>query len=467
MSPEGKSLMSVTHLFARLFGRLSPKAGFTTLVVCALLVAGLHAPASASAAALSTASPSLLGGTGSTSDSTSTLGQALFRWPVSLRRWRGGGSTTDTTVPTVGVSSPGSNQSFPVGTVRFAGSAADGVGVASVKVSIQRRDDGLWYRSDGTWGSQAWHTASLGSTNSMSTSWWHDWTSTAAGAYTLVAQAVDTSGNTSTIKSVAFNATSGSTSPVQYGVGTMTIDLVDVSRGRSLPTTVYYPAQPGTSGSGAPAAMGRSFPLVVVGHGAQGTGGSAAQLHQFLVKSGYVIAAPTFPSGFQFTSMARDVSFVITEILARSGSSLAPLAGLVDAEHIGYIGTSMGGMVGLTLYQTAVRDLRIDAVVVKAGSAPSGTYSWAGGPALLMMHGDADTTVSYASGRAAFDQASRPKAFIRLAGVGHDLNVGSSKILQDAPLGFFGYFLQGQVDGLTRVQTSVANTSIASLDAQW
>jgi dienelactone hydrolase len=187
-------------------------------------------------------------------------------------------------------------------------------------------------------------------------------------------------------------------------------------------------------------------------------------LHRFLTEAGYVVAAPSFPTGFQFPNMARDVSAVITDLLARTSG---PVAGLVDGERVGYIGTSMGGMIGLSLYQSALRDPRIDAVVVKAGSAPSGTYAWAGGPPLLMLHGDADVTVTYASGQAAFVQAARPKAWIRLAGVGHDLNVGSSRILSDAPLGFFARYLRGQAGGLDTVRAAVAATPIATLDAQW
>src|SRR5687767_9799756 len=91
---------------------------------------------------------------------------------------------------------------------------------------------------------------------------------------------------------------------VRYGIGTMTLNLVDTQRNRTLTTTVNYPAAPGTSGTGIPAASG-SFPLVVAGHGSQGNGAGAANLHRFLTEAGYVVAAPTFPSGFDFPNMAK------------------------------------------------------------------------------------------------------------------------------------------------------------------
>jgi dienelactone hydrolase len=266
----------------------------------------------------------------------------------------------------------------------------------------------------------------------------------------------------------ASQATTGTTgiAAVRYGVGTMTLNLVDTSRNRSLPTTINYPAAPGTSGTGAPPAAG-PFPLVVAGHGSQGNGAGAANLHRYLTEAGYVVAAPTFPAGMDFPSMARDVSYVVTAMLNQSAGSSGTLAGLVNGDRIGYIGTSMGGMTGLTLSQTCCHDPRIDAVVSKIGKAPSGTYDWPGGAPLLMINGDADTTIRYQDALDTYHRAAAPKGLITLAGVGHDLNVGSSRILSDAPLAFFAYHLLGESDGLARVQAAVDASSIASLQYEW
>jgi len=249
-----------------------------------------------------------------------------------------------------------------------------------------------------------------------------------------------------------------------FGVGSLTLDLVDTARDRHLPTTVYYPAS--GSGPGATPACG-SFPLVVAGHGSQGTGASAASLHAFLTQAGYVLAAPTFPSGFDFRAMTGDVRFVITKVLQESAGTGMPLEGLIDRTSIGYIGTSMGGMIGLALYQSCCLDKRIDAVVSKIGMAPGGGYDWRAGPPLLMINGDADQTISYDAALQAYRDARRPKGMITLAGIGHDLNVGNDPILRDAPLGFFAFFLKERRHGLDKLRAAVDASAIASLRARW
>lgn len=82
---------------------------------------------------------------------------------------------------------------------------------------------------------------------------------------------------------------------------------------------------------------------------------------------------------------------------------------MIARKHVGYIGTSMGGMLGLALYQSCCLDPRIDATVSKIGMAPGGEYSWREGPPLLMINGDADQTISYGAALEAYHDAHRPK----------------------------------------------------------
>ena len=89
-----------------------------------------------------------------------------------------------------------------------------------------------------------------------------------------------------------------------YDVGTTTVQVH--SGGRTLETTVAYPAS--STGTGATPACGE-FPLVVVAHGSQGTGASAAALHTYLVRRGYLLASPTFPG--DITDAARDRKSVV------------------------------------------------------------------------------------------------------------------------------------------------------------
>lgn len=249
-----------------------------------------------------------------------------------------------------------------------------------------------------------------------------------------------------------------------YDVGTTTVTVR--SRGNELTTTVAYPA---TSDGVDAEPVCRASRLVVAGHGAQGDGAAAARLHQFLVQAGYVVAAPTFPQaaggGFDFAGNATDVSRTITKVRRLSaGDGL--LAGRVKKKRVGYIGTSMGGIIGLQLVDEDGRDKRIKAVVAKAGRF-YGTVEGKGGPGLLMINGNADTVISYDAARQNYREANRPKGFITLDGIGHDLNTGGDQILTQAPLGFFAHFLKGRKNGLKHVEKAAEDSKIASLVNRW
>ena len=376
----------------------------------------------------------------------------------------------DTTRPTASISTPVTNQVIASLTVPFVGSSSDNVGVRVVEISIRNRANNLYWHVDGTWGAIAYASTTLANPDAASSGWSSAWSAPFAGDFSIGVRARDIAGNVSTAISRNFTVAppgTGNCTPTTapYGLGTLTLDLVDAARGRSFETTVNYPSARGTSGENAPVACG-PFPMVVVGHGGSGTGASAAQLHRFLGQAGYVVVGPTFPAGFEYDELTRDVSFVITEMLARSAGSQLPLGGLIN-DRIGFIGTSKGGMIGLALYQASFIDPRIDAVVSKIGVAPNGTYDWPGGPALLMINGTADTTAPYSQAAQNYADAAAPKGMITLQGVDHTLNVGNNPILQEAPLGFFGYFLKDQPDGLTRIQNAVNGLAIASLQAAW
>ena len=248
-----------------------------------------------------------------------------------------------------------------------------------------------------------------------------------------------------------------------FDVGTTTVRVK--SRGRTLSTTVAYPAT--SNGEGATPVCRKSR-LVIAGHGSQGDGASAARLHSYLVQRGYVVAAPTFPnsSGYDFSGFATDVSRTITKVRKVSKNRKSVLHNGLKGK-VGYIGTSMGAIVGLELVDKGSRDPRINAVVAKAGAHFGRSFRTRGGPPLLMIHGDRDTTVTYADGRAAYGKAKRPKGFITLRGVDHGLNTGGDPIMTDASLGFFGRYVRGKRAGLTKVQRAVNNSDIASYTHHW
>jgi hypothetical protein len=251
-----------------------------------------------------------------------------------------------------------------------------------------------------------------------------------------------------------------------FGLGSLVLDLVDPTTERSLPTVVNYPAPADAAGPGAVPACGH-FPLLILGHGSALNGASAVAGHAFLTQRGYVLAGPTYPAGFDFHAYPGDVSFVLTRILAIAASEGSPLSGAIRTDRVGYIGTSLGGMIGLSLYQSCCLDPRIDAVVSKLGMAPNGTYSWRKGPPLLMINGDADPVIPYTQAVQTYEEAHRPKGLISLAGVGHGIDLGDDSVVRDATLGFFSFFLKGRRHGVERLIAAVDLSPVATLRAHW
>ncbi len=245
-----------------------------------------------------------------------------------------------------------------------------------------------------------------------------------------------------------------------FSIGSATVSTR--RSGHTLPITVNYPAA--SSGSGARPVCGK-FPLVIATHGAEGDGASAAALHTYLVRNGYVVAAPSFPSGLDINSHARDVSAVISKMLSVNRRGGERFAHHVKPTRVGVIGTSMGGMIGIALASRCCLDRRVDAVVAKAGMG-SGPFSRRG-PPVLMINGNDDDVITYSSARATYRRLKHPKGLITLNGIGHDLNVGSDPILSESSLGFFARYLRGSAAGLRRVVHAVADSSIATLQKNW
>jgi predicted dienelactone hydrolase len=205
-----------------------------------------------------------------------------------------------------------------------------------------------------------------------------------------------------------------------FAVGVRRLDL---ARGadRPLPTTVWYPAQGvpgGAARSGAAPASGR-FPLILLSHGLTGLPAYFAPVGARLAAAGFVVAAPAYPHTkqgaprFDVTDVVNqpaDASYVITQVLASDPAHIDPVA-------IAAAGHSAGGYTTTGLLSSA-RDPRLRAAIVVAGALLSGAYT---GPAtpVLFVHGDADQTVPYQNGRAAYDALPWPKAFLTMEGGDH------------------------------------------------
>jgi len=184
-------------------------------------------------------------------------------------------------------------------------------------------------------------------------------------------------------------------------------------------------------------AVGKAAPLLLLAHGFGGLPEKFDAFARTVASAGYLVAAPAFPltnenapGGHEqglsdFRNQPGDVSFVLTEILKANADPADPLYGRIDPQKIALLGHSLGGLTGLAATRKeCCRDTRIKAVVSVAPLVALfldqfGPDPIADGPPMLIIHGEADTTVPFQSSVDLYSQVDPPKVLIGLAGVGH------------------------------------------------
>ncbi len=105
-----------------------------------------------------------------------------------------GAAGPDTTAPTVAITVPTTNQVFPNAPITFSGTAADNVGVSTVRVAIKdtaRPAGSNWWRSNGTWGAYQTQNTTLGTPGGTNTTWSYNWTPPSTGSYSVLAEGLD------------------------------------------------------------------------------------------------------------------------------------------------------------------------------------------------------------------------------------------------------------------------------------
>ena len=226
---------------------------------------------------------------------------------------------------------------------------------------------------------------------------------------------------------------------------------------RPVTTYVRYPG----SGSG-------PWPLVVFGHGYAATPGIYAHLLRAWTLAGYVVAAPLFPLGnahapagpdeSDIVNQPRDMSFVISQLLAASASATSPLHGLVDPSHIAVAGQSDGAETAFAVaYDRPFRDLRVDAAVILSGAQLPGVafrFPHRAVP-LLATQGTADTINPPSYTYTFFRAAPRPKFLLTLPGAGHVLPYTTQEpqlgVVERVTIAFLDRYLkQGSLDGIAQ-----------------
>jgi dienelactone hydrolase len=266
-------------------------------------------------------------------------------------------------------------------------------------------------------------------------------------------------------------------------VATRVLDLRDASRptdptpatvasddvpGRSLPTTLWYPA----SGDG-------PFPVVVFSHGMGATPGSYTTLLSSWAAAGFVVAAPTFPLtsehsprlGTDVPNQPADVSFVLTAVLALNTTKGDPLRGRIDTADVAVAGHSAGAITTIGLLSPCCVDHRVTAAVVLAGSTLHfGADLARPGVPTLFVHGLTDPVLPIAEDRKVFASATAPAAFLQLTSGGHsgpydDPSDPAYDTVQATTTDFLQWALDGDPDALVKLRRDATADGVATLAA--
>jgi len=221
--------------------------------------------------------------------------------------------------------------------------------------------------------------------------------------------------------------------PPPYPVTLVQLPFIDPSRstaarggqpahpGRTLVTTIYVPTTP---------AVG-PFPLVLFAHGFNQSTVTYAGLLRTVAAGGYVVAAPDFPlTSTAFPGPAvrsdvlnepADVSFLITAI-SSAAAQPGPLQGQVAPGKAAVMGHSDGAVTAAAVaFNSCCVDARVGAAVVLSGAESQFRGSWFGhhSPALLVVHGDADTVNPLPSGQLLYAGSTGPAFLVTVNGGTH------------------------------------------------
>jgi fermentation-respiration switch protein FrsA (DUF1100 family) len=282
-----------------------------------------------------------------------------------------------------------------------------------------------------------------------------------------------------------------------FAVGIRTITFLDTSRTvrypgqppvpRKLVTVLRYPAQGPPSGTdvpgAAPALSSGPFPLVIFGHGFAVTPTPYAPLLQAWARAGYVVAAPIFPlenanapggpNESDLVNQPRDMSFVISRMLALARARTGSFSGLVAPREIAVTGQSDGGETALAVaYDRYFLDRRVGAAVILSGAEIPGVggFTFPGpSPPLLATQGTADTINPPSFTYAFFDIAPRPRFLLTLLGAPHLPPYTGQQpqlsIVERVSIAFLDRYLKHGQRGLTRMVAAGNVPGVATLQA--
>jgi fermentation-respiration switch protein FrsA (DUF1100 family) len=275
-------------------------------------------------------------------------------------------------------------------------------------------------------------------------------------------------------------ATAANAPREQFAVGLRRLDL---RRGnRPLPTTIWYPAlsEPGrTPPADADMALGR-FPLILFSHGLHALPEDYQPLVTHWAAAGFVVIAPAYPYTYRGTrrfdrldtrNQPADAAYVINQVARMDTTPGDAFAGRLETSRVCAAGHSAGGHTTSGMF-TVGRDPRLRCGVILAGAGldavgGDGRYRGPAAP-LLFVHGDKDSVVPYAKGRAAYDRVPWAKAFLTLRSVGHGeflspRGLGYPQMLATTT-DFLRWALYGDVTARQRLATDSWLPGVATLN---
>jgi fermentation-respiration switch protein FrsA (DUF1100 family) len=252
-------------------------------------------------------------------------------------------------------------------------------------------------------------------------------------------------------------------------------------------TLIRYPALGAASRTDVPdAAPNRAagpFPLVVFGHGFAVTPRPYAPLLRAWARAGYVVAAPILPlenanapggpDESDLVNQPRDMSFLITRVLAASADRRSVLDRLIAQREVAVTGQSDGGETALAVaYDRMFIDRRVGAAVILSGAKIPGVGGFdfpAPAPPLLATQGTADTINPPAFTHAFFDIAPPPKYLLTLPGAAHlgpyTAEQPQLTIVERVTIAFLDRYVKGQRGALMRISAAGNVPGISQLQA--
>jgi predicted dienelactone hydrolase len=242
---------------------------------------------------------------------------------------------------------------------------------------------------------------------------------------------------------------------------------------RKLVTRIWYPQARGRGGP---------FPLLLFAPGFLQCPGAYSDLLQAWASAGYVVAAVTFPRTnchlgteayeADLVNQPRDVSYVLTRLLALSTRPGDWFSGLLDPHEVGAAGQSDGGdTVTALAANTCCTDRRLKAVAVLSGAKwppMPGRYFPAGVPPMLFTQGSADTiNPPWMSLQLYRADGAGARYYLDLFGASHLIPYEGTnpveRLTARVTLAFFDRYVLGQADALETMTRDGNVTGTAAL----